>query len=377
MSAAEGVGTDITTLHLPSIDRVVHGAGAIDALPDLVAAAGGTRVQLVTNRSVERAGLADRVEHLLDGLPFQRFVGIRAHAPVADIEAATEAADGFGADLLVGLGGSSVTDATKVVALRLGERHGGRIPQILVPTTLSAGEYSAGSGVTGRTPGVKDYVIDPSMAPWAVILDPTTTLTTPARLWSTTGFKALDHACETMWSGRGHPLALPLAREALGTLPGALRACAADPHEVEARLSCQLAAWMSAFALAHGGVHLSHVLGHEMGARWGISHGATSSIALPHVARLMAEQRPAAAARVGRALAVDEAADDRAVALAGAEVLRQLAAELQLPDRLRETGADRNDFDDIAAHVISTLRFFNDTIDGGVDAVVALLERMW
>ena len=82
-----------------------------------------------------------------------------------------------GADLLIGFGGSSVTDATKIVAVRAASAP---IRQVHVPTTLSSGEWTPASGMIGDQPGTKTYVVDPAMAPFAIVLDPELTLTTPA-----------------------------------------------------------------------------------------------------------------------------------------------------------------------------------------------------
>src|SRR5262249_3217383 len=147
------------------------------------------------------------------------FVGIGQHAPRGDIDAATAAARDAGADLLIGYGGSSVTDGTKIVALALiGDGPQSVMPQILVPTTLSAGEYTPASGMTGDVPGVKTYVADPRMAPYAVVLDPMITLATPLELWLSSGMKSIDHACETVWGPRAHPFTDTLALEALRRL---------------------------------------------------------------------------------------------------------------------------------------------------------------
>ena len=106
-----------------------------------------------------------------------RFAGvcakIGAHTPRIDVVAAANAAREAGADLLVTLGGGSVTDAAKMVALCLGNgvtdagaarqfrariaadgtvtrppSRAARGAHDRIPTTLSAGEYTASAGCT-------------------------------------------------------------------------------------------------------------------------------------------------------------------------------------------------------------------------------------
>ena len=207
---------------LPKIDRVVHGAGAIDRVPRIVDELARTRVFVITSRTLaSTTPLVADLETMLGTRHAGTFVGIGQHAPRADIDAATDAARAAGADLLVGYGGSSVTDGTKIVALALlDDRPQDAMPQILVPTTLSAGEYTPAAGMTGDVAGVKTYVADPRMAPFAVVLDPTVTLATPLDLWLSSGVKSIDHACETIWGPRAHPFTDTLALESLRRLDG-------------------------------------------------------------------------------------------------------------------------------------------------------------
>ena len=214
---------------------------------------------------------------------------MRAHAPRADIDDAIAAVEETGADLLIGFGGSSVTDATKIVAVRSGTD---AIPQVHVPTTLSSGEWTPASGMTGDEPGVKTYVVDPRMAPFAIVLDPEVTLATPRDLWLSTGVKAIDHACEAMWGPRAHPFTDTLAAQAIRILRVALPATTADPTDLDARLDAQLAGWMSMAGVVNVRVHLSHTLGHQIGARWDVPHGITSGITLPPIMRYVAAEQP-------------------------------------------------------------------------------------
>ena len=151
---------------------------------------------------------------------------IGAHTPRTDVVAAANVARETGADLLVTLGGGSVTDAAKMVALCLGndvtepaqldahravvaadgttrrpEVRPARVPMIAIPTTLSAGEFSAGAGCTDITRHVKESFSHPLMAPRTVILDPEATVHTPDWLFLSTGIRAVDHAVEDICGG--------------------------------------------------------------------------------------------------------------------------------------------------------------------------------
>ena len=141
------------TFRFPAIDRTVHGAGAVAEVPALVAELSSERVMIVTGRTLAtQTPLVAELEAVLGEHHAATFARMRAHAPRADVDAAITMVGECGADLLIGFGGSSVTDATKIVAVRSGSD---AIPQIHIPTTLSSGEWTPASGMTGDIPGVK------------------------------------------------------------------------------------------------------------------------------------------------------------------------------------------------------------------------------
>ena len=355
------------TYRFPAIDRVVHGPGAIADVPAIVEELGAHRVVIVTGRTLaEQTDQIVALERALGDAHVGTFARMRAHAPRADVDEAIELVHASGADLLIGYGGSSVTDATKIVAVRSGTE---ALRQIHIPTTLSSGEWTPASGMTGDVPGVKTYVVDPRMAPHTIVLDPEVTLTTPMELWLSTGMKAIDHACEAMWGPRAHPVTDTLATEAIRTLRATLPRTLATPGDLDARESSQVAGWMSMAGVVNVRVHLSHTLGHQIGARWDVPHGLTSGITLPAVMRHLEAENPHGVARVA-------AAFDERTADAGADAITTLVESLGLPTRLRDVGADRAEFAAVAEATLAAGRATGYVPTGGADTLVTLLDQM-
>lgn len=356
------------TYRFPAIDRVVHGPGAVADVPAIVEELGAHRVLIVTGRTLaERTHQIGALERVLGGAHVGTFARMRAHAPRADVEDAIALVHASGADLLIGYGGSSVTDATKIVAVRSGSD---AIPQIHIPTTLSSGEWTPASGMTGDLPGVKTYVVDPRMAPHTIVLDPEVTLNTPMELWLSTGMKAIDHACEAMWGPRAHPMTDTLATEAIRTLRRSLPRTLAAPGDLDAREASQIAGWMSMAGVINVRVHLSHTLGHQIGARWDVPHGLTSGITVPAVMRHVEAENPGGVARVA-------AAFDAPTVDTGADAITALVESLGLPTRLRDVGADPADFSAVAEATLAAGRATGYVPTGGADSLVALLNVMW
>ena len=71
------------------------------------------------------------------------FYEIGQHAPVAGIRNGVKAFKDAGADIIVSVGGGSPIDASKAILYFVQQETGGpALPQIAVPTTISAAEYT-------------------------------------------------------------------------------------------------------------------------------------------------------------------------------------------------------------------------------------------
>ncbi len=135
-------------------------------------------------------------------------------------------------------------------------------PEIAIPTTLSAGEFTPFAGMTQEETREKGGVGEPRLQAKAVILDPEVTLETPAWLWAGSGMRALDHAVESAYSNRHTPISDALAARAIKLLNDHLKPSLQTTGEEELyhRGQCQLAAWMSIFGALNTRFGISHAL---------------------------------------------------------------------------------------------------------------------
>jgi maleylacetate reductase len=346
------------TVQWTAQERVIHGRPAAEAVPAEMERIGAKRVLLLTTRSLTESRLVREVTAALGDRCVGRFSDIHAHSPREAVIAGAALAREVEADHLLTVGGGSVTDATKtmLVALwrgvrdvdtlsTLAARRGApglalldsdRMRMTAVPTTLSAAEFTASAGITDVQRKVKLSFSHPRMAPIAVIIDPAATLETPMELMLSTGMRAMDHAVEHWCSIRPHPLTDGLALQAMGMLAEGLPAMKARPEDLEARLNCQLASWLTQAGSSHLAPNgASHGIGYILGGYAGIPHGITSCITLAATLEwnepVNAERQRAVAEKLGRP-------GGRAC-----DVMRDFVKSLGLPTRLSEIGiaADR------------------------------------
>jgi maleylacetate reductase len=351
----------------PATSRIVYGTDFVEALTRELGLDGARRVYVIASGTLERS---TDVIRRVQGALGDRFAGIcariGAHTPRIDVVAAANAARAAQADMLLGVGGGSVTDAAKMTAICLGNgitdpaeldayrvtvRADGStvrpsykppsVASVIIPTTLSAGEFSALAGCTDTVRQVKEMYVHPQAAPRTVILDPAVTVHTPEWLWLSTGIRAVDHAVEDLCSISSKPFSDGTSFHALRLLGRGLLAAKADPKDLPARLDCQLGSWMSIIGSSAGVEKgASHGIGHVLGGTAGVPHGYTSCVMLPHVMRfnypVNAERQKLVSEALGRP---GEPA---------AEVLAALIAELGLPRTLRDVGVRADLLDRIA-----------------------------
>ncbi len=320
------------------------GPGSIAGLGEELDRLGAGDVALVTTRSVAaREELMHALRQALGRRRIEVTAVVRQHAPVADVEAAVELTARSGAEAVVSFGGGSPIDTAKVVALRVAERRGqeASLPHVAVPTTLSAAELASGAGVTDAS-GAKVGLRDPRMLPAAVVYDAGLTLATPLELWLSTGIRALDHAVETVLADGSHPFSDVLALEAVRRLFRTLPEARARPQDLEVRTRNQLAAWFSFTLPGPAAAGLSHTMGKQIGARYGIPHGVTSCLLLPHVMRYLAPKRPEPMAELARAMGTTGPA---------ADAVFDLIRDLGLPQRIGTYGIGEPELREAAAAV--------------------------
>ena len=274
------------------------------------------RIALVTTRSlVAEERLVSVVQHALGDARVAVTVVVSQHAPMAQVDACFRMADVAQVDGIVSFGGGSPIDTAKMLAVRLADRTARAargLPHVAVPTTLSAAELAAGAGYTDDA-GNKAGMRDPRLLPDAVIYDADLTLATPMALWLSTGIRALDHAVEGFLADGLHPFSDVMALEAIRRLFDSLPSAKASPSDLSVRTENQLAAWFSFTLPGQSAGGLSHVMGKQIGARYGIPHGVTSCLLLPHVIRYFQNRMPERVALLGAVTGPDPAASVQAL----------------------------------------------------------------
>jgi maleylacetate reductase len=350
------------------MEEVVFGYPAAEAIAAQMDRLGAARAFLMVSGTLNRnTGEIEKIRKALGSRCVATFDAMPPHTPREAVIAAAEQARNSNADLIVTVGGGSITDGAKAVQLclanhvrtvedveRIRTRKGVAPPmnaptvrQISVPTTIAGGEFSAIAGVTNAAIKVKEMLRHELVMPRAVILDPALTVHTPEWLFLSTGIRAVDHCVEGLCSREAHPYADAQAWKGLSMLAQALPRVKANAGDLDARMDCQIGTWLSMAPLSAGvPMGASHGIGYVLGAMFDVPHGHTSCVMLPAVMRWNKQDNAERQALVSEAMG--QPGRD------AADVLDRFIRGLGLPRSLQDVRVGPEHFETIAEQAMRT-----------------------
>jgi alcohol dehydrogenase class IV len=336
----------VSTFELAVPRRVLFGPGRADELAGLLPSL-GRNVLLCTGATPSRhrdlLGVVDPVA----------VVTVPQEPTVAEVRAATSEARTAGADVVVAVGGGSVLDLGKAVAVLLGNGTDpldhlevvGRgvpverpaVPYVAVPTTAGTGaEATANAALRSPEHGLKASIRSRHMLAALALVDPLLTLTCPPAVTANSGLDALTQCLEPYVSPRANPASDAVAAEGLRRGARALRRAYEHGDDREAREEMALCSLFGGIALANAKLGAVHGVAGVVGGMVDAPHGAVCAALLAPVVeaslRALREREPGSPglrryAEVARLLTGREGATvEDAVAW-----LRETVATLEVP----------------------------------------------
>jgi alcohol dehydrogenase class IV len=274
--------------------RILAGPGRAADLPGILAGL-GSRVLVCTG------GHPERHAGLLAGLGGSAAVFPVGAEPTVELaRAAVAAAREHGADVIAAIGGGSVIDTGKAVAMLLG--NGGdpldylevvgsgraitrpAVPCVAVPTTAGTGaEVTANAVLAVPSHQVKASLRSPLLIPRVALVDPLLTVSCPPPVTAASGLDALTQCLEPFVSVQATPLTDGLAREGLRRAGTGLRAAYADGLDLAARADMAMCSLLGGIALANAKLGAVHGLAGVVGGTADVPHGLACAALLAPV----------------------------------------------------------------------------------------------
>jgi len=349
---------DFRTVGMPTPNRIKFGCGAIDQIGDDAASLAKGKALLVSDDVLQKIGTVGDVKAKLEagGFEVTTFTEVEAEPHIETAVALYEKHVGKGFEIIIGLGGGSVMDMTKLTAQCVAndidpkkivrgevipEKRG--LPMILAPTTSGTG--SEVSSIFVITDGEnKTFKNSPFYYSDISIVDPALTVSMPSRVTATTGLDALSHAIEGMMNTNAGPVSDVLCLGGIELVGAYLRRAVANGKDLEARYYVSLGATVSMMGMVMAGATYAHSVAYIISKYKPTAHGLGCALGLPYIMAYNVPVATAKLARIAEALGENTAMySELDAAKMAAQSIFCLMDDVGLPVSLEEYGGITED----------------------------------
>jgi hypothetical protein len=309
--------------------RLHFGEGVIDKLGKVTFGYGKKALFLYGKGSAVKFGYYDQVMDQLKsaGLNIVEYSGIKPNPIIEDVREASLLAKKHKVDVIVALGGGSVIDSAKIIALSVATGEDGwdimkhkvtadkALPLVCILTLAATGtEMNAAAVVQNHQTGEKIGYVNPETFPKESFLDPSFTVSVPKNYTAYGIVDLIAHALE-VYFGEGEPSVIDdftfaIIKDAMKAGPELL----SHPENVDLRAKIMLDATLALNGITSygkkGGDWGVHSIGHELSLLFDTPHGATLSIAYPAWLRLHKDRCPGRISKLGKNLFGTESVDE-------------------------------------------------------------------
>lgn len=271
-------------MYIPT--RLIFGEGMLNKLNEQPMPGKKALIIISNGKSTRANGYLQRTEEQLHkaGVETVVFDGVSPNPTVENVNAGAEKARTSGSDFLVALGGGSVMDCAKAIALMatndgelwdyvpIGSGKGKPVavkplPIIAITTTAGTGSETDNSGViTKEDTFEKAFVGDPSLFPALSIVDPELMASVPPAFTAYQGFDALFHSTEGFIAKGANLMSDMYALEAIRNIAEYLPRAVKDGKDMEARTRVAFGNSLSGAVMCLTLITSEHALEHALSA---------------------------------------------------------------------------------------------------------------
>lgn len=365
----------------------ILGQGALAEGLTQIAQLGFKKAFLVTDAPLVQMGMAQQVADRLaeKGIEYVIFDGVKPNPTVGNVNAGLEQLNKAQADFIISLGGGSVHDCAKGIALVAS--NGGKIedyeglnqskkPQmtlIAINTTAgTASEMTRFTIITDESRHVKMAIVDSNVTPFLSIHDSELMEGMPAGLTAATGMDALTHAVEAYVSTIASPITDACALKAIALVARYLPTAVREPNNKEAREQMAYAQFLAGMAFNNASLGYVHAMAHQLGGFYDLPHGVCNALLLPHVEAFNMSVASERLNEVGQVLGANNS-DLKDLDVIAA--IKKLADIVGIPKSLEELGVKREDFDTLADNALKDVCGLTNPVQASHAEIVGIFEN--
>ena len=333
------------------VPQTYHGWNVCDSLPEIIAGFKIKNILIIADPFLISNGLVQKLTDNLSDYNITVFSEIEPEPSLVLGEKLVKFAKDAKAELVIGIGGGSALDLSKLAAVLAGHEglvadylnlsgslslsHKG-LPKILIPTTSGTGSEVTNISVLSLESS-KDVIADDYLLADVAILDPALTVSVPPRVTAATGIDALTHAVEAYLSINADPITDNLALSAIEFIVHSLPIAYKDGTNVQARTNMSYGSYLAGLAFFNAGVAGVHALAYPLGGQFHISHGESNALLLPYVLEYIRPSCVAKLKNIAKVMDLDTVGkSDEAVSLLVIGALQALVKEVNIPATLQE-----------------------------------------
>jgi alcohol dehydrogenase class IV len=347
-------------LQMPA--SVTLGEGTLARVEEIIGRNRAKRVLVCTDEILRKLGVTSPLESFIakTGASMEIVDNIQAEPSAPDVEKSFGAIKNKAVDLLIAIGGGSVMDTAKIIAVLLGAPWGIKellsdpsrarkfCPTLMIPTTCGTGsEATCNAIVSIPEEQVKKGIVSAALIPDEVILDVDHIKALPKSIIAATGVDALAHCVECYTSKKATPLSDLYASGGAKLIFRHIEKAYAE-QDGGALQNMLLGAFYGGVAITGSGTTAVHALSYPLGGRYHIPHGVSNAILF---AQVMAFNKDACSERL--AALCDAVYPEHNAKAAGEKAdfiirrISEIVRKTNIPVSLKDFGVKEDDLEDL------------------------------
>lgn len=349
--------------------KIVFGTGCIQTLVEDYKKMGYQRLFVLTAPPILPLIDEPLAQLKVAGISIETYQDIVAEPTVNDFKKILEVARNFKADSVIGIGGGSVLDVTKLVAAFINSDQQvedcfgtGFIQKkglwfACLPTTAGTGsEVSPNAILLDERDHLKKGIVSPFLIADVAYVDPKLTWTVPAKVTADTGMDALTHCIEAYTNKFAHPSVDIYALQGIRLIAANLEKAVKNGQDQEAREALAFGSLYGGLCLGPVNTAAVHALSYPLGGEFHIPHGLSNAILLPSVMKFNAPAAMKRYAEVAIAMGCEPGKNDEETAQCGVDFIYQLADAVGIPKKLTDLGIPQTAVDGMAKAAMEVQR---------------------
>ncbi|MFA5434095.1 MAG: iron-containing alcohol dehydrogenase [Candidatus Paceibacterota bacterium] len=357
------------------LPQSIYSGACLNKLSEVLLDENVKKVIILTDNGVRKSGLIDDIieQISVSQVPYTIIDDVKPEPSYFDVDGIVQRANNSGADMVIAVGGGSVMDSGKLFSLLSGtctsvkdilkDQKGIRktIKSIMIPTTCGTGsEATCNAIVAVPEEDIKVAIVNKTMLPDFVFLDPSLIVNLPQHILAATGVDALTHAVECYTSKKANPLSDIFALASAKLIFLNIKEAYSEASNMTAKENMLMGSFLGGAAITSSGTTAVHALSYPLGGKFHIPHGISNAILFKHVMEFNFDHCHEKLAMICDAINPSLASQNT---FKRAEYILNLIEDIisytQIPDSLRSYGVSDSDLDFIVNAAANVTRLLS------------------